>query len=269
VDRPTEATPGPADTAGSPAAAAPVTAEPVQRWRLTFARDPVSAELVGRAAMDAWQETLDAGGLPLAGLETGGAGRARFALAAPLPAAASGLAELADIWLLERRPAWAVREALEGRMPPGHRYVAVENVWLGAPPLPGQVVAATWSVRLVDPAPRSEALTAAARELLAASTLPRVRVRGGGDRPYDLRPLVDDVGSCRADELATPTLRIVTRFDPALGSGRPEEVVAAIGDILGVELAIAALVRENLILADPQRAVPPVRPHPRRGPSRP
>jgi len=77
------------------------------------------------------------------------------------------------------------------------------------------------------------------------------------------------VGPVGADGPGTRTLRIVTRFDSALGSGRPEEVVAAIGGVLGVELAIAALVRENLILADPQRALQPARPHPRRGSSRP
>jgi len=218
VDRPTEAATGPADTAGSRAAAR-VTAEPVQRWRLTFARDPVPPDLVGRTAMDAWQERLAASGLPLAGLESGGAGRARFALAAPLPAAASGLGELADIWLLERRPIWAVREALEGRMPPAHRYVAAENVWLGAPPLPGQVIAAAWSVRLAEPAPSRDRLAAAGRELLAASTLTRVRVRGGGDRPYDLRPLVDDVGPVgatgRARGRSGSSLGSTPRSDPA------------------------------------------------------
>ena len=30
--------------------------EPRQRWRITFARDPVAADAVGRALLDAWQE---------------------------------------------------------------------------------------------------------------------------------------------------------------------------------------------------------------------
>src|SRR5690349_6789032 len=115
VDRPTAPR---ADTASGSAGVS--AAEPVQRWRLRFARDPVASDAVGRVAMDAWAATLAASGLPAAGLEPGGPGRARFTLGAPLPAIAAGRAELADIWLLARRPAWAIREALEGRMPPGH-----------------------------------------------------------------------------------------------------------------------------------------------------
>jgi hypothetical protein len=260
VDRPTEATNRPAP-GPPPGPTTPPPAEPLQRWRLTFARDPVPAELVGRAAMDAWQETLASSTLPLAGLEPTGSGRARFALGTPLPAAAAGRAELADIWLLERRPAWAVREALEARMPPAHRYVTAENVWLGAPPLPGQIVAARWSVTLAAPAAARDAIDAASRRLLDAETVPRVRTRGGGDRPYDLRPLLEDVGPTgpRAED-ALATLRMTTRFDPALGAGRPEEVVAAIGEIVGTELPIAALVRDALILADPQPAASSPRP---------
>ncbi|MEA2519249.1 MAG: hypothetical protein QOF49_1329, partial [Chloroflexota bacterium] len=113
----------------------PPAAEPRQRWRLTFAREPVEREQVGRAGLDAWQESLVGSGLPVAGLEPGGAGKARIAFAAPLPASVRGEAELADIFLLGRRLLWEVREALETRLPAGHRWVAAEDVWLGAPPL--------------------------------------------------------------------------------------------------------------------------------------
>lgn len=243
---------------GRPAAPAPPAAEPVQRWRLRFARQSVPAELVGRTAMDAWQETLAASALPVAGLEPGGPGRARFALGAPLPAVAAGRAELADIWLLERRPAWAIREALAPRMPPGHEYVAAENVWLGSPPLPGQIVAATWSVTVDLPASESERLEAAARSLVAARTLPRVRARTGGDRAYDLRPLLGALGVEPAPSSPGAVLRLglTTRIDPALGAGRPEEVVAALSDQLGRPLDILAIVRTELVLAEPRRAAP-------------
>ena len=45
-------------------------------------------------------------------------------------------------------------------------------------------------------------------------------------------------------------LRARTRFDPVLGTGRPEEVVAALGDAVGAPLVVASIVRERLILAD-------------------
>jgi hypothetical protein len=42
-------------------------------------------------------------------------------------------------------------------------------------------------------------------------------------------------------------VRVRTRFDPALGTGRPEEVVAALGDVLGHPLEVRSTVRERLL----------------------
>jgi hypothetical protein len=54
-------------------------------------------------------------------------------------------------------------------------------------------------------------------------------------------------------------LRIRTRFEPEAGSGRPDEVVAALADAAGCEITVASIARERLILADPAPAPPPVR----------
>ena len=43
---------------------------------------------------------------------------------------------------------------------------------------------------------------------------------------------------------------IRTRFDPVLGTGRPEEVVAALGERIEAPLVVGSSVRERLILAD-------------------
>ena len=224
-----------------------------QRWRLTFHRDPVSADLVGRVAIEGWQATLERSGLPLAQLDAGG--RPRVAFAAPLQATAEGEAELAEVFLCERLPAWRVREALEADLPPGHALLGAEDVWLGAPPLPGRVVAADWRVGLEPGGVDAPALAGAAARVIAAPTLPRTRSKGGVDKPYDLRPLIDDikVAAGRADEPCL--IRIRTRFRPELGSGRPEEVVAAVGAEAGAELTIRTIVRERLILAEDRMVV--------------
>src|SRR4029079_15561766 len=120
-----------------------------QRLRITVAREPVDADRVGRMALDAWQVCLQDSGLPIAGLEAPN-GRARLAIAAPLPAMAGRVAELMDLWLLARLPTWQVREALASRLPEGYRWVGAEDVWLGEPPLPGQVAAAGWRLGLAD-----------------------------------------------------------------------------------------------------------------------
>jgi hypothetical protein len=219
------------------------------RWRIVFRRGPVPVDLVGRAAIEAWQTTLIESGLRLAQLDTGG--RPRVAFGAPLPAGAEGEAELAEIFLAERVPAWHLREALAGRMPTAHEFVTAENIWLGAPPLPGRVTAADWRVELDPAGVNAGHVAAAAQQLVAARALPRTRTKAGIDKVYDLRPLLEDVGlgSPAAGGGGAIVVRIRTRFRPELGSGRPDEVIAALGEACGTELAVTRTVRARLVLA--------------------
>jgi hypothetical protein len=131
-------------------------------------------------------------------------------------------------------------------MPDGWRLVDLHDVWLGSPPLAGQVAAADYRIGVSGTDRR--ALADAAAGLLAAPELPRDRPKGGSSVRYDLRPLLADV---RVVDDGPPTLlRARTRFDPVLGTGRPEEVVAALGDVVGRPLTVTSLVRERLILVD-------------------
>ena len=118
-------------------------------------------------------------------------------------------------------------------------------MWLGGPALVGCVVAADYRVALSG-APTAEAIAVAARSLLEARTLPRERAKGDGIVRYDLRPLLADVVVLVGPPV---TIRIRTRFHPELGTGRPEEVVLALGDQVGAELAVDTIVRERLVLA--------------------
>jgi radical SAM-linked protein len=191
----------------------------------------------------AWTKALEAAGLPLA--ETGGVrGRARLAFGAPLPVGMTAERELIDVVLTERWPAWRVREALVSSIPEGWRLVDAFDVWLGGPPLAGRVAAADYRVELAG-APSVAALDEAGKELITAARLPRERVKGGSTVTYDLRPLLASV----TIEAGPPVLvRARTRFDPELGTGRPEEVVAALADRLGDALEIVGIVRERVLL---------------------
>ena len=219
-------------------------APPGQRWRLVLARSADAPRLTGRELADAWETTLEATGLPIH--RPAGKARGRVAFGAPLQLGIAAEREPADIFLAERVPLWRVREGLEANLPEGWTLIDLFDVWVGGPPLPGRVVGADYRVEVAAGAD-ADALAGAARELLDARELPRVRQKGEGTVAYDLRPLLADVSVNGSGD--RPTLRVRVRIHPELGTGRPEEVVAAIGDRVGRALDVDAIVRERVILS--------------------
>jgi radical SAM-linked protein len=209
------------------------------------ARSTGAPEQPQRDVVDGWATAIEAARLPVAWTE-GARPRPRIAFGAPLPIGMAANAELIDVVLTERWPAWRVREALAGHVPVGWRLVEVHDVWLAGPPLAGRVAAADYQVVVSGDMPVVR-LRAACSDLLAAPDLPRLRTRGDDSVAYDLRPLLIDV----AVEDGPPVVVTVrSRIHPELGTGRPEEVVAALADRAGVALEIASIVRERLILAE-------------------
>ncbi len=221
----------------------PVPAEPRQRWRLVLATDGLDTGSRDSAAL--WRSTVEEAGLPLAWSE-GARPRPRISIGAPLPTGMAAHGELVDIVLTARWPAWRVREALVPVLPDGWRLVDLHDVWLAGPPLAGRVVAADYRIDLGGDPP-VERLDEAARALLAARSVPRERAKGERTVAYDLRPLVADL---RVEPGPSPSLVARTRFHPELGSGRPEEVVAALADRARVALEVERIVRLRLLLAD-------------------
>jgi radical SAM-linked protein len=219
--------------------------EPRQRWRVTFGRAAATGDEVpsGREYIGRWEETLLASGLPVLVLSSE---RPRIALGAPLPTGCAADAELLEFWLTALRPAWAVREGIESGLPAGHRLASLESIWLGAPALSGQIAAADYEVAL-DGKITTPELRAAIERTLAAKTLPRERLKGGATKSFDLRPLIVRL------EAGDTGVTMRTRIHPELGTGRPDEVVAALGDAMGKPLAIAQTVRRRLLLADELR----------------
>jgi hypothetical protein len=220
--------------------------EPRQRWRVVFARASSRTVAVipggGRddAGVVAALERVD---LPLA---RAGA-RARIALAASLPGGMAAEHELADLILTERRAVADVREAISDVVAPEYRLVDLYDVWLGEPALPAQVAAADYRVVLGPVPGPAGAIAEAAQRLLTSTSLPRERLKGGRSVTYDLRPLLADVAI--VDGSDPQMLRIRTRFLPERGTGRPDEVVAALADACSLVLEISSMTRERIWLA--------------------
>jgi radical SAM-linked protein len=228
-------------------------AEPRQRWRLTVRRAPDAPALTQRDLFATWDDAIGASGLPVASGDPAKP-RPRLVFGAPLTVGMPSEGELIEITLTERLPAWHVRASLSGRLPDGWSLVDLADVWLGGPPLVGQVVAADYRVTIAGPSsgsraiPDAEAIAHATDAIMAARTLVRERPKGDALIRYDLRPLVVDV---HVEEPGPPvTIRIRARFHPELGTGRPEEVVLALAEELGTPLTIERIVRERLLLAD-------------------
>ncbi len=221
------------------------TAEPRQRWRLVVARSANAPELAQREVAEGWVSAIADAGLPVAWTE-GARPRPRIAFGAPLPIGMAANAELIDVVLTERWPVWRLRAALADRLPAGWSLVDVQDVWLAGPPLAGRVAAADYRVVLAGDLPVDRVRTAAA-DLLAAPNLPRRRARGDDSVEYDLRLLLIDI----AVEAGPPVSLVTrTRFHPELGTGRPEEVVAALADRLGAAVEATSIVRERLVLVE-------------------
>ena len=198
---------------------------------------------------------LAASGLPVAGLDAHAAAAAVRPRGAARRASIPGEAELVDVWLVERVPAWRVREALARVVPPalpprrGIRRVA------GAPALPGPgrrvgLPGERSTPGAVDPA----ALAAAVDGLPRAAALAARASEGSGDRV--LRPAAVPRRRSRSTAPAAPCLRMTLRHDPERGIGRPGRGARRArpsGSAHGAR-AVTSLVRERLVLAPPPAA---------------
>lgn len=149
-----------------------------------------------------------------------------------------------DLWLTELRPAREVRVAVLEALAPGYELYEVFDVWLGFAALPACVMGAEYHVDLERESGALD-VESGVSSLLAARTLPRRRTKGSGTVDYDLRPLLAALEALKEDPM---TLRIEVRFDPVRGSGRPEEVIAALSDVLEYPLVVAETRRTSLIL---------------------
>jgi len=222
-----------------------------QRWRIAFRRDVAAATIGGRDLQATIEASLAEAKVPVVG---------HTQLAAGLAAGLAAERELLDVLLAERWPVSRARDVIGAALPEGHELVDCHDVWLGEPALAAQACGADYRAVLGPAAPSSGALRDAATILLDAPALERTRLKGDRSVPYDLRPLLRDIDVTDGPPIAIDFGVVI---DPERGTGRPEEVVSALADALGLpEIPVERLVRTRIRLsgeaaAGPDRRTPP------------
>jgi len=206
----------------------------LQRLRVVFGK---GAELKYISHLDllrVWERALRRAQVPLAYSE-GFNPRPKLFFAAALAVGCTGLAEMIDLLLERRVELHEFASALKKQLPKGLQLVSVSEVEPTLPPLPSEVIAAEYEVR-VQSEETADAIQARLHGLLAATSIPRQRERPDGVRAYDLRPLIQDLQSeGRRGDVAILRMRLQA---DAHGTGRPDEVLAALGmtdKTLGIE----------------------------------
>lgn len=184
------------------------------------------------------ERTLRRAELPLA-YSRGFTPHPRLSLAAALPLGCTSQAELAEMWLEREVGAHEATIRLQQAQPPGLRVLDLSPLPADLPALQNLVRAGEYEVTLRK-GPGPQDLAARVQALLAASSLPRQR-RG---RPYDLRPLIEELEVVLAEGGTRLRMRLATREG---ASGRADEVLRA----LECDPAHARIHRTRLILGEP------------------
>jgi radical SAM-linked protein len=215
--------------------------ETKQRWRIVFARDEDAQYLSHLDSVKAWERSFRRGEIPVA-VSEGFNPRSKLVMAAPLQLGMLAEHELADLYLADKLTAADLRTRLVGSMPRGYRVVDLFDVWIGAPALAPQLVAADYRLVLLNV--KQADLEGAVTRFMASAQVLRERKRGAKLAEYDLRPLVldartTDIASVASDAAADEPavgLWLRLRHSQAQGTGRAEEVVAALAEDSGLAL---------------------------------
>jgi len=197
----------------------------MQRLRLRFCRGEEIKFISHLDIIRLWQRALCRAGIPLAYSE-GFNPRPRISLAAPLAIGVTSEAELIDIFCTKWvSPHWFTA-AVNRQLPPGIKVEQAYPIDLKQPSLQSQVRYAEYKVE-VETEKEPKDIESGLSSLLAADHLPWQHRRDTGIRSYDLRALIDNLWliDCRQQYC---TIGMKLRCDDS-GSGRPEQVTAALG----------------------------------------
>lgn len=197
----------------------------MQRLRIRFCRREEVKFISHLDIMRLWQRALNRAGIPLAYSE-GFNPHPRMSLAAPLALGVTSEAELMDIVLSRWASPHAFTESVSRQLPRGIAIRQVYNIALTLPSLQSQVRSAEYAVGL-ETGKSQQDVESAITSLLASEHLPWQHQRDTGPRHYDLRGLIEDLWLIDWRS-GYGNIGMKLRCD-SNGSGRPEQVTAALG----------------------------------------
>jgi radical SAM-linked protein len=197
----------------------------MQRLRIRFSRGEELKFISHLDIMRLWQRALQRAGIPLAYTE-GFSPHPRISLASPLAVGVTSQSELMDVFCAKWVSPHSFTSAVSQQLPPS---IQILQVYLVAPTMPSlqsQVSHAEYEVGLETEKDR-RGIKAALTSLLSAKQLPWHHQRDTGTRNYDLRALIDDLWLIEWRR-GYGNIGMRLRCDSG-GSGRPEQVTAALG----------------------------------------
>ena len=172
-----------------------------------------------------WQRAFRRAGIELAYSE-GFNPHPKISLAAPLALGVTGEAELMDVYTAGFISPHSFTACVSRQLPPGMEIIQVYHIAPTLPSLQAQVRYAEYVVE-AEAKEGDEHVTQEIASLLAKESLPWQHQRDTGPRSYDLRALIDNLWLVSwHDDCATIGMRL--RCD-SHGSGRPEQVIKALG----------------------------------------
>jgi radical SAM-linked protein len=204
----------------------------VQRIRITFARSDDMKFITHLDMMRFWERALRRANVPIAHSE-GFSPHAQISLAAPLAVGVTSEAELMDVYLAKPMVPRDLLRELCKQLPAGVTALSAQEVGMALPALQADVRFAEYYVDVsFETEPSSTVRSSAGVQpaidaFLAADTISWEHRRDNETRSYDIRA---QIASLATEQLDSMNVRIHMRLkNDNTGSGRPEQVIAALG----------------------------------------
>ena len=197
----------------------------MQRLRVRFSRGEEIKYISHLDIVRLWQRALHRAEIPPL-YSQGFSPHPRIVLAAPLPLGVTSQAELMDVYFSKGLSPHAFNSAVSRQLPGGIGILQVYQIEATLPSMQAQVRYADYNIG-ISTEKSDQDLEVMLTSMLSLEQLPWQHQRDTGLRCYDLRALINDLWF--VERLERQCIIGMRLSCGSHGSGRPEQVVAALG----------------------------------------